>query len=344
MRPLSIYCPDQNIFTPCQTNLALRGYCIHQEESKISPVNTASPSSGFLLSGASGMLGAAIKGALTARNTSVLQLVRSAPSSPGQLQWDPAAAAPFRHSGSLEGLTAAIHLSGANLAAHRWTPAFKREIAESRIASTHALATALANLRIPPKTLLVASATGIYGNRGDELIDETSPLGKGFLADLCRQWEAAAQPAVDAGIRVLHLRFGVVLDSSSGSALARLLPIFRFGLGGKLGNGLQYMSWISMPDALAGIFFLLDSPSIAGPINITAPNPVTNDQFTRTLAAQLHRPAFLPVPAFALRLAFGEMADEVLLSSARAYPAKLAASGFQFSHASLLHALPAVLR
>ena len=135
-----------------------------------------------------------------------------------------------------------------------------------------------------------------------------------------------------------------MLDSSSGSALARLLPIFRFGLGGKLGNGLQYMSWISMPDALAGIFFLLDSPSIAGPINITAPNPVTNDQFTRTLAAQLHRPAFLPVPAFALRLAFGEMADEVLLSSARAYPAKLAASGFQFSHASLLHALPAVLR
>ena len=344
MRPVTNYCPDQNIFTPCQTNLALRGYCIHQEESKISPVNTASPAPGFLLSGASGTLGAAIKGALAARNLSALQLVRSAPSAPDQLQWDPASSSPIPHSESLEGLTAAIHLSGANLAAHRWTPEFKREIAESRITSTHALATGLAGLRNPPRTLLVASATGIYGNRGDELIDETSPLGTGFLADLCRQWEAAAQPALDAGIRVLFLRFGVVISSDPRGALARLLPIFRFCLGGRLGSGHQYMSWISMPDALAAIFFLLDSLKISGPINITAPNPITNDQFTRTLAAQLHRPAFLSLPAFALRLAFGEMADEVLLSSARAYPAKLAASGFQFSHASLLHALPAVLR
>jgi uncharacterized protein (TIGR01777 family) len=270
--------------------------------------------------------------------------VRSTPAGLNQLQWDPAAASPVSHPESLEGLTAAIHLSGANLAAHRWTPDFKREIAESRIGSTRALATTLAGLRQPPKMLLVASATGIYGNRGDELIDETSPLGTGFLADLCRQWEAAAKPAVEAGIRVIYLRFGVVLDSSPGSALARLLPLFRFCLGGKLGDGRQYMSWISMQDAVAGIFFLFESSTIAGPVNFTAPNPVTNGQFTRTLATQLHRPAVLSVPAFALRLAFGELADEVLLSSARAYPAKLAASGFQFSHASLLHALPAVLR
>jgi len=289
------------------------------------------------------MLGAAIRGALAERNLPVLQLVRSKAAAPDQLQWDPAAAAPFSSPESLEGLTAAIHLSGVNLASHRWTPDFKRQIVESRVGSTRALATTLAGLRQPPKTLLVASATGIYGNRGSELIDETSPLGVGFLADLCRQWEAAAKPAIDAGIRVLFLRFGVVISNDSRGALARMLPLFRFCLGGQLGNGRQYMSWISMPDALAAIFFLLDSQKIAGPINITAPNPLTNEQFTRTLATHLHRPALFTVPAFALRLAFGEMADEVLLAGARAYPAKLAATGFQFSHASLLHALPAVL-
>jgi uncharacterized protein (TIGR01777 family) len=289
------------------------------------------------------MLGKAVREALIARGSSVIQLVRSAPAQPNQLQWNPAGATAIAHSESLEDLTAAIHFSGANLAAHRWTPDYKREIAESRINSTRVLATTLAGLHHPPRTLLIASATGIYGNRGDELIDETSPFGTGFLAESCQRWEAAARPAVDAGIRVLHLRFGAVLDAGDG-ALAKLLPIFRLGLGGPLGSGRQYMSWISRPDALAAIFFLLDSPSLAGPINLTSPNPVTNEQFTRSLAAQLHRPAFLTVPAFALRLAFGEMADEVLLSGVRAYPAKLAAAGFQFSHPSLVHALPALLR
>lgn len=342
MHPVTNCCPDQNKFAPCQTNLTLHGYRIHQEESKISPVNSASPSPDVLLSGASGLLGTALRDALAARDLSALQLVRTTPALPDQLQWDPAATPAIPHSESLEGLTAAIHLSGANVAAHRWTPDYKRKIADSRVGSTRALATALASLRRPPRVLLVASATGIYGNRGDELIDETSPRGTGYLADLCQQWEAAAQPAVDAGIRVLYMRFGVVI--SSGGALARLLPIFRLGLGGRLGNGRQYMSWISMPDALAAIFFLLESPTLAGPVNFTAPNPVTNAQFTRTLAAQLHRPAFLPVPAFALRLALGEMADEALLAGSRAYPAKLVAAGFHFSHASLVHALPAVLR
>ncbi len=286
------------------------------------------------------MLGTALGQALAARSFSVLQLVRSAPVEPNQLQWDPAATA-IPHSESLEDLTVAIHLSGANVAARRWTPEYKREITASRVDSTRTLATALARLRHPPKMLLIASATGIYGNRGNELVDETSPLGTGFLADTCQQWEAAAKPAADAGIRVLNLRFGVVLGPNG--ALARLMPVFRFGLGGRLGNGRQYMSWISLTDALAAIFFLLESTSLAGPINFTAPNPVTNAQFTRALAAQLHRPAFFGVPAFALRLALGEMADEALLSSARVYPAKLTAAGFQFSHASLVHALPAVL-
>jgi uncharacterized protein len=289
------------------------------------------------------MLGTALKEALTTRGSSAIQLVRSAPTQANELQWDPTGASAMAHSEGLEHLSAAIHLSGANLSTRRWTPEYKREITESRIKSTHTLATTLACLRHPPRILLIASATGIYGNRGDELIDETSPLGTGFLADCCQQWEAAAQPAVDAGMRVVHLRFGVVLNAGPGT-LARLLPIFRLGLGARLGNGHQFMSWISLPDALAAIFFLLDSPSLAGPINLTSPNPVTNDQFTSALAAQLHRLALLSVPGFALRLALGEMADEVLLSSVRAYPAKLAAAGFQFSHASLIHALPAVLR
>jgi hypothetical protein len=340
MRPVTNYCPDQNKFTPCQTISRPRRYCIHEEESDIGSVNSTSSSPRFLLSGASGMLGTALREALTERNLSFLQLVRSAPRATDQLQWD-ASGTTIPHSEGIEDLDAAIHLSGANVAAHRWTPEYKREIIDSRVNSTRALATALAGLRRPPKMLLVASATGIYGDRGDELIDETSPLGTGFLAETCRQWEAAAKPASDAGIRVLYLRFGVVLGPEG--ALARLLPIFRLGLGGQLGNGRQYMSWISLPDALAAILFLLETPTLSGPINLAAPNPVTNAQFTRALADHLHRPAFLGVPAFALRLALGEMADEALLSGARAYPAKLAKAGFKFSHTSLIHALPAVL-
>lgn len=327
---------------PCQTNLSRGRYCIHQEECEITPVNSPSPAHRVLLSGASGAVGSAVRGALVSRSIPVLQLVRSAPTQPNQIQWDPSSPAAIPEAEALEDLTAAIHLSGANLAARRWTPEYKREIGDSRIGSTRALATTLASLKRPPQTLLVASAVGIYGHRGDELLDETSPLGKGFIADLCQRWEAAAQPAVDAGIRVVHLRFGVVLSAGHG-ALARLVPLFRLGLGGKLGNGRQFMSWISLADALSAIFFILDAPNVSGAINLTSPNPVSNAQFTSTLAAQLHRPAFFAVPGFALRLALGEMAQETLLSGIRAYPAKLAAAGFQFSHANLIYALPAIL-
>lgn len=287
------------------------------------------------------MLGTALHQALAARHFSVLQLVRRAPDAPNQLEWNPDSVSGIPHAQSLEGITAAIHLSGANLAAHRWTEDYKRVIVESRLKSTRALATTLAGLRHPPQMLLVASAVGIYGNRGDELIDETSPLGTGFLAGLCQEWEAAASPAAEAGIRVLHLRFGVILGP--GGALASILPLFRLGLGGKLGNGRQFMSWISITDALQAILFLLESPNLDGPFNFTAPTPVTNDQFTSTLARRLHRPALFSVPAFALRLALGEMADEMLLSGARAYPAKLSAAGYQFTHPSLVHALPHIL-
>jgi hypothetical protein len=292
----------------------------------------------ILLSGASGLLGAAVRQALSARNLPVLQLVRRPAASSAEIQWNPAAVPAIADPTQLENLTAAIHLSGSNVAAHRWTTAYKHEIASSRVDSTRALATVLASLREPPKVLLVASATGIYGNRGDELLDETSAPGSGFLADLCQQWEAAAQPAVDAGIRVVHLRFGVVLGPSSKShpgALDKMLPIFRLGLGGPLGSGRQWMSWISLHDAVAAILFALQTQSLNGPVNLTAPCPVTNAAFTRMLARQLHRPAFFRAPAFALRIALGEMADEALLSSARAHPARLITSGFRFAHPTI---------
>jgi hypothetical protein len=288
------------------------------------------------------MLGTALRKAMSERNVQCIQLLRRTPTSADQLQWDPKCVQAISSPERLEGLTAAIHLSGANIAGHRWTDAYKREIMESRVLSTSALAKALAGLKRPPQMLLVASAVGFYGDRGDELLDETSRPGSGFLAEACQQWEAAAQPARDAGIRVIHLRFGAILGPDDG-ALGKLLPIFKLGLGGKLGTGRQYMSWISLPDAVAGIFYLLDEPAAAGPFNFTAPNPVTNSQFTHTLSAQLHRPAFFRVPAFALRLALGQMADEALLASVRAYPARLVNAGFQFNYPSLVYALPAIL-
>ena len=293
------------------------------------------------LSGASGMLGKALGEALAARDVPVLRLVRRPSAVPGEIEWNPARTPPIASPESLDGLSAAIHLSGANVAAHRWTRAYKREMTASRVDTTRALATALASLRRPPDVLLVTSAVGIYGDRGDEPLNENSSPGTGFLAGLCEQWEAAADPARQAGIRVVHLRFGVILGR--GGALARMLPIFRLCLGGPLGSGSQWMSWISLDDALAAILFALDTPNVAGPVNLTAPNPVTNAEFTRALARQLHRPAIFPAPAFALRLALGQMADEALLASARVLPAKLTAAGFQFAHPTIQQALAAAL-
>jgi hypothetical protein len=293
------------------------------------------------LSGASGIVGTALRQALDARNVEVLQLVRRDPVASGQLKWDPAASIPIPNTNAVEGLDAAIHLSGAGIAAHRWTPAYKRELWESRIESTRVLAAALASLSQPPRTLLVASATGFYGNRGDELLDENSGPGTGFLADLCREWESAAQPAAKAEMRVVHLRFGVVLGP--GGALAKMLPLFQLGLGGRLGSGRQWMSWISLADAIAAVLFAMNTSDLAGPVNLTAPRPVTNAGFTNALGRALHRPAVLPVPAFALRLAVGSMADEALLASARAFPSHLTTAGFQFTHSTVDQALAAAL-
>lgn len=295
-----------------------------------------------LLSGSSGMLGTALRRALAARSMPLLQLVRRVPAADSEVQWNPAQSPAIADSAALEGCAAAIHLSGASVAGGRWTAAYRREMTNSRVDSTRALATLLAGLRNPPQALLVASAIGIYGNRGDELLNEDSALGKGFLAGLCAQWEAAAQPAVEAGIRVVHLRFGVVLGPGKG-ALAQMLPLFRLGLGGTLGNGRQWMSWISLADAVSAMLFALETPSLAGALNLTAPHPVTNAQFTTALARQLRRPAFLPAPAFALRLALGQMADEALLASARVVPGRLLHAGFRFEHDTVEKALAAAL-
>lgn len=294
------------------------------------------------LSGASGMLGTALRHALSTRRNETLQLVRGAPATSSQLGWNPAAEPPLADPAALEGLAAAIHLSGASVAGGRWTAAYRREIAVSRVRSTQSLAGLLAGLHRPPRVLLVASAVGFYGDRGEELLDEESAPGTGFLAALCKQWEAAAQPAVEVGIRVVNLRFGVVLGRGPG-ALARMLPVFRMGLGGRLGTGRQWMSWISLGDAINAILFAMDTAALAGAVNMTSPNPVRNAEFTRALARQLGRPAVLPVPAFALRLALGQMADEALLASARAVPGRLTAAGFRFTHPSLEEALAAAL-
>lgn len=296
----------------------------------------------IVLSGASGSLGAAIRHALAEREMAMLQLVRSEPAGDGQVRWDPMAKEPLPDRARLEGCSCAIHLSGANIAARRWTAAYRREIAESRVNSTRALATVLAGLERPPRTLLAASAVGIYGDRGDQVLDESSTPGSGFLAGVCEQWEAAAEPAVKAGIRLVNLRFGVVLGGGSG-ALASMLPLFRMGLGGRLGSGRQWMSWISVADAVGAILFAMDRQEIAGPVNLTAPKPVTNVELTRALARRLQKPALLPAPAFALRLALGPMADEALLASARVVPTRLVAAGFEFKHPTVEQALAAAL-
>ena len=293
------------------------------------------------LSGASGMLGLALNQALLQQGEHALRLVRRAPASSDEVRWDPVTGL-LPEAEKLEGLGAAIHLSGANLASRRWSPAYKREMTESRVTTTRVLAEALAKLRNPPRVLIAASAVGYYGDRGDEILDESAAAGTGFLPELCSAWEASALPAGEAGIRVVHLRFAVVLGPDGG-ALAKLAPMFRLGLGGPLGNGKQWMSWVSEVDAISAILFALRNAEIAGPINIAAPNAVTNREFTRELGCAVHRPALIPAPAFALRLVFGEMADEALLANTRAVPRRLLEAGFRFEHATLAQAFDAAL-
>jgi uncharacterized protein len=298
----------------------------------------------ILLSGASGMIGTTLVRTLAERQVPFSKLVRHETTVGGTaIPWNPAIQGRIAQLAALEGFTAAIHLSGANLAGHSWTQSYKQELVVSRVQTTKVLSEALAGLQQKPRVLICASAVGYYGNRGDEILTEEAAQGKGFLSDLCSDWEKATVPAEAAGIRVVHIRLGVVLCPGAG-ALGRMLPIFRCGLGGRLGAGTQWMSWISLPDVISAIFFLIQNPLLSGPVNLVAPNPVTNADFTRVLGHVLGRPAFLPVPSSVLQLIFGDMARETMLSSTRAIPARLQAAGFQFQQEGIEEGLQNALR
>jgi uncharacterized protein len=293
------------------------------------------------ITGSTGLIGSALARDLASDDIEMLRLVRRAPAGPGETRWDPAAPDAGLSPGSLAGIDAVVHLSGAPIASGRWTAARKQELRASRIDSTAALSRLLAGLQDPPPALLVASAIGWYGDTGSREVDETAGSGTGFLAELVRDWEAAARPAAEAGIRVAHLRTGIVL-SRAGGMLGQLLLPFRLGLGFRIGPGTQYLSWITLADHIRACRFVLADPGLSGPVNLTGPAPVTNAQFSSALASALHRPALVRLPAGPLRLALGEVSGE-LLASCRVRPARLLAAGFAFRDAQLGPALASVL-
>jgi uncharacterized protein len=292
-----------------------------------------------LIAGASGLVGSALVSKLKTESAEVTRLVRSAAKS-GEIEWHPdrgSIDAP-----ALEGFDAVINLAGDGIANGRWTEEKKRRIKNSRVNGTRLLSETMANLSRKPKTFINASAIGFYGSRGDELVDEDSSPGEGFLAGVCRQWESATAPAEQAGIRVVKLRLGVILTKDGGIMGSMLRP-FKLGLGGKVGSGQQVISWVAMDDVVAVINFILHNESLRGPINAVAPQPVTNEEFTKTLGRVLSRPTIMTMPAFAARLAFGEMADEMMLSSTRVAGKVLNDAGFKFQFPELEGAVRSML-
>ena len=294
----------------------------------------------IVISGASGLIGTQLVEQLQQLGHDVVRLVRRAANT-GEIMWDPKAG--VLSASALEGADAVIHLSGAGIGDKRWTASYKREILESRTITTSLIANTIANMGRKPSVFLCGSAIGIYGPRGDEQLTEVSTNGTSFLADVCEQWEAAAKPASDAGVRTVLLRTGIVL-TTKGGALKKQLPLFQLGLGGKFGNGKQWQSWISIDDEVGAIEHLLTA-NVSGAVNLTAPNPVTNAEFTSTLARVVKRPAFLPIPPFAPKAILGgELADALLFTGQRVIPAALNASGYQFVHPTLEVALRALLK
>jgi uncharacterized protein len=292
----------------------------------------------ILVTGVSGPIGAALLPFLKARGYRIVRLVRHTASGEGEIRWNPSE--PLDAS-SVSGFEAVIHLAGESVVG-RWTEAKKKQILESRVFGTKNLCTALARASEKPRVLLSASATGYYGHRGDEILSERSPSGQGFLPEVCRQWEAATKSASDAGIRAISLRIGILL-SARGGALHEMLTPFRFGLGGRLGDGRQWWSWIHVQDLVGAVYHILKRDFLEGPVNGVCPHPVTNAEFTRTLASVLSRPAIFPMPAMAARLVFGQMADELLLASQRVEPGKLIGSGYPFQFTDLRGALADLL-
>ncbi len=292
------------------------------------------------ISGASGLIGTALSAFLTTGGHTVSRLVRRAPRGPSEVRWDPDAGTVDR--AALEGIDAVIHLAGENVGGGRWTDARKTAILESRVRGTRALAEAIAGLEKKPSVFISASATGIYGDahHGPDapVADETAPVGAGFLADVCCAWEAAAEPARAAGVRVVHPRIGIVLDPRGG-ALQKLLTPFNLGAGGRVGSGRQWMSWIALDDLLGLLLHALVTPGVSGPLNAVSPNAVTQAEFARTLGRVLSRPSFMPLPAFAVRTMFGEMGESLLLGGTRVRPARALEAGFEFAWPELEGAL-----
>lgn len=290
----------------------------------------------ILVSGSHGLIGSALVPFLTTGGHQVTRLSRSANAAASTLQWDPEAGR--LPTPALDGLDAVVHLAGENIASGRWTAEKKARIHDSRVNGTRLLCEALAQLAHPPQVLVSASAIGFYGDRGDTVVTESSRPGADFLAQVCREWEAATEPARARGIRVVNLRFGMVL-SPAGGALAKMLTPFRLGAGGILGDGQQYVSWIALDDVVSVILHALTTEALQGPVNAVAPHPVTNRQFTKTLGHVLGRPTLFPMPAFAARAMFGEMADALLLASIRAEPGQLQTTGYAFGYPELEDAL-----
>ena len=304
-------------------------------------VDVMSETQTVVITGASGLVGSSLTTRLESDGREVVRAVRQPVKAPAaELHWDPE-----RGEIDAERIAQAdvvVHLAGENIAGHRWTESFKQKIHYSRTKGTLLVSEAVAAGEQKPRTFVCASAIGYYGDRGDELLTEESASGDDFLAKVCRQWEAACDPARAAGVRVVNLRFGVIL-STEGGALKQMLPPFQVGAGGVLGSGRQFMSWITLEDVVRAIQFAIDSPQLSGPVNVVAPQPVTNREFTKTLGHVLNRPTVLPMPAFAARILFGEMADALLLASARVEPVELRQAGFEFNHSELEPALRSVL-
>ena len=295
----------------------------------------------ILISGASGLIGSALKTALSARGDRVLSLTRRNARNDSEITWDPSSNTldPTR----LTNIDGVIHLAGENIASRRWSAAQKARIRDSRVQGTTLLAQTLATISPPPKVFISASAIGYYGNRDDEILTEDSEPGEGFLPDVSIAWENAAKPAAEAGIRTVHPRIGIVL-SPEGGALGKMLLPFKLGLGGIIGSGNQYMSWITLDDLVSLFLFAIDNESISGAINVVSPTPVTNREFTKTLGRVLSRPTIFPLPAFAAKLALGEMADALLLASTRVISSRLKNTSFSFAHPHLEPALRHLLK
>ena len=303
----------------------------------------------ILISGSTGLVGTALVEKFSREGHTVARLVRRGTSGVGSaaggrtqnVRWDPVAGE--FDAASAEGTDALVHLAGASIAGGRWNVARKQLLRASRIDATRHLVAALAKLERPPRSILSASAIGFYGNRGDETLSEASAPGNDFLAEACREWEAEAARAVEFGARVVNLRFGIILAKHGGALPQMAMPI-KLGVGGRLGNGRQWMSWVTLEETVRIVEFALGNPDLAGPVNVVAPNPARNSEFTKVLAKTLHRPALFPAPGFALRLALGEMADALLLSSQKVVPSRLVDSGYSFVQPNLAEALADVFR